>query len=473
MFQHLSDYSHLDLSISPVVNSTNCNYWNCSPFAIAILYLNRHGSLVGFDFGVDFSYPLIKSDAMHPLDMDWLHLILQNDVLSDHLRRDLYIFFLKCRPNQLQKQDLSPGKYLRCILTEGMEVVDRKRQPQVSTSPSVLKRLSHLLGPALILETIRIMDEPVHVKFLLDQFKELTSKLIGGDNGIVIFQHVVNFALAQSHRHLAMMKLLAERYQANPNVLVPVRHDIVDCQVLNQRYYKALANQPSNTLKDVETWNIGQQVGSFGVRIQGYSVLHLITMAEKVVTCDKRLAYLLKEAPLLAEPFIKCRSFNTDGSLQRPKTAIDTATSCLYYHVLDFYINEIFPTFVNQLVLVDQRIRNDNNRWITPLMLILVAYDFPSFLEPYDDDLQFRRMRILMQECKADVNVRDSAGETVLMRAIRDEQLIAVEHLVALSDKHDWEAVDKEIFQRDPSLRDILWEISPSTFKNKKRPFPG
>jgi hypothetical protein len=66
--------------------------------------------------------------------------------------------------------------------------------------------------------------------------------------------------------------------------------------------------------------------------------------------------------------------------------------------------------------------------------------------------------------------VRDSAGDTVLMRAIRADREFVAMRLVELSDKHDWTAIDKTVLEGKPALMRQLWEHFPYNWRKRSHP---
>jgi hypothetical protein len=54
------------------------------------------------------------------------------------------------------------------------------------------------------------------------------------------------------------------------------------------------------------------------------------------------------------------------------------------------------------------------------------------------------------------------------MRAIRRNRPYVVQHLLQLSDQHDWDAIDEEMVKSTPAILRIVKEFWPITWK--KRP---
>jgi hypothetical protein len=384
---------------------------------------------------------------------------------------------------------MTVNKCLRYILTEGLVPTARDRdhattkslktqpqpQPQQPNSSlvSISKRISTLIDPKLILDTIHRLDGDGPWRFLLNQFQEHTLHLT---NGKILFQHVVNFVLVQAYRHLEMIKVLTQTFHANPNVLVPVREDalrgwIVDCSILNTQYHQCLQGDdqidPNTLHEEEETWNIGQWSDN-GQQIQGYSILHLNAISSSPAG-EKRTAYLVQHAPIRADPFKDSYELNTDDLAQTlhdiTGTPIDIAFRHYHEKVSAFYLHEVFPSCVNDLVLMDRKYQP--HRRITPLMFIANRKHYCGMDV---DDSEHHGLQFLIQRCNADVNMRDSAGETVLMRAIRSNRAYVVKHLLELSADHDcWEEIEMAMVKDNPRIFNLIREYWPAVWK--KRPF--
>jgi hypothetical protein len=104
---------------------------------------------------------------------------------------------------------------------------------------------------------------------------------------------------------------------------------------------------------------------------------------KQITSCEKRTAYLVQEAPICADPF-KCSRefiiFQTGGELGQPihiqeyeRTVIDIASTERNYKVSEFFLHNVFPSYVNKLCLKHNCFLPDS-AFITPLMFVANAY---------------------------------------------------------------------------------------------------
>ncbi len=176
-----------------------------------------------------------------------------------------------------------------------------------------------------------------------------------------LFQNLVNFCLVQSHRYVSHIKYFVKTCHANPNALVPIIvEDRVDSSMI-QLWYD---DEQANRLNATESWiartnNNSFQWTSSATGTEGNSVstvkymavLHIVS-AVGHTDCSPRISYLINECN--ANPFIVALVPNIANRTVLSIAALRKAS------VYDFYFKDVFPKYVDNLAIYDNKI------WITP-----------------------------------------------------------------------------------------------------------
>ncbi len=389
-----------------------------SPCSVApICYLNYHGSCFGCPLNINIQ------DTRYDF-------ILSNDLLSYDGRKLLYLIASSC-------------SRLRFVATAGLSE----------------KEQHAIIDPSLLLHTINHGSQGTlsWIKIIVSNIKRRVSP--------ELFQHLMNFCLAQSYRHLPLLKYFAATCNADPNIIVPVlfQQHIIDPTLLQQWFeeeeiarVKQHVTNKWTTLVTSSNWGIGTNMHS---PIVGYGVLHLIAK-DSVTGNDRRFAYLVKHCN--ANPYLLT---------PRRLTPCQIAENSYVWKIWWYYPDNVFQSSINELVLIDNKYPTQPEVWITPLMYYVHAW---CSFEKAIEKCYVNCLRRMIHNYHADVNVKDSNGDTVLMRAIRADRFFVVKHLMELSDKHDLNTVNnegetlQEVAMHRPAIKSILSQYVPASWWKKR-----